>query len=121
MNRIVQGNLLRLEGCSSTLDIRTETAGRTAVMRLCGSATAELEADLADEILALVSAGMDIRLDCAGLDYISSTAQKKLMDIQLQYMEPLGRTLVICGVSRSIYALFQSSRLETQLNILRET
>lgn len=120
MNRIVRDNLLRLEGRSSALEVKTELIERTAVMKLHGSATAELETELADEILALVSAGKDIRLDCSELDYISSTAQKKLMDIQLQYIEPLGKTLVISGVSQSIYALFQSSRLETQLNIIRE-
>lgn len=120
MRRIVRGSLLRLEGRSSTLEIETELEGRTAVMRLRGSATAELQTELADEILAFVSAGRNIRLDCASLAYISSTAQKRLMEIQLQYIEPLGASLTISGVSPKIYALFQSSRLDTQLNIIQE-
>lgn len=120
MNRIVRDHLLRLEGRSSTMEIQTELEGDTAVMKLRGSATAELETELADEIIAWISVGKSIRLDCAELDYMSSTAQKKLMDIQMQYIEPLGATLVVCGVSQSLYALFQNIRLETQINIIQQ-
>lgn len=120
MNRTVRDGLLRLEGGSGVLEIWTELTGRTAVMRLSGSVTSELETELTDEILAFVSVGRDVLLDFSGLDYLAPTAQKALMDIQLRYVDRAGTRMEICGVSPGIYAQLQSSRLDTQLSIMRK-
>ena len=120
MNRTVTDGVLRLEGRGSALDIRSELSDRMAVMHLRGSVTAELESDLADEILAFVSVGRSVRLDFSELDYICATAQMKLMDIQLRYVDRAGVRMEICGVSPALYALFRSTRLETQLEIRRK-
>lgn len=119
MNRTVKGDLLRVEGRSRYLEILTAMQENTAVMELTGSVSADLETDLMDEILAFVSVGMDVRLDFSGLDYICSTAQKHLVDIQCEYMDKLGMHLEICGVSEPLYALLRSGKLDTQIKITR--
>ncbi|MGN1367599.1 MAG: STAS domain-containing protein [Aristaeellaceae bacterium] len=119
MNRTVKGDLLRIEGRNKSLEILTALQENTAVMKLTGSVSADLETDLMDEILAFVSVGRDVRLDFSGLEYICSTAQKRLVDIQCEYVDKLGTHLEICGVSAKIYALLRSGKMDTQIRIMR--
>lgn len=119
MNRTVTGDLLRIEVRNKRLEIRTVLEENTAVMKLTGSVCADLENDLMDEILAFVSVGRDVRLDFSGLDYICSTAQKRLVDIQCDYADKLGTKLEICGVSARLYALLRSSKMDTQIKIVQ--
>lgn len=120
MVRTVDGDLLKLEGKNKVLEIRTEIVENTAVMRLAGSVTADVETELMDEILAFISVGRNIQLDFAMLDHISNTAQMKLLDIQCNYVEKKNIEMEIVDVPAKLYALFRAVRLDTVLRIKRK-
>lgn len=120
MSRTVQGDRMIIRGKSKTLEIDSLVAGDTVMMHLKGAATADMEHDLTDEILAFVSAGKNIRMDFSGLEYIAHSVQMALAELQNRYVGPAGRIMEIAGVSDGMYAVFRSTRLETQLRIRRE-
>lgn len=120
MRRVVDGNMLMIQGSNKRLEIRTCIEGDDVFLELSGSVTAELENDLIDEILAFVSVGKNVKLDMKKMDHISSTCQKKLVEAEIGYVEKKGTTLELYNVTPRMYALFRSSRLDTQLRIRRE-
>ena len=64
--------------------------------------------------------GKHVRLDFAQLEYISSSAQNMLIDVQSRYADRIGVDMEICRVPEKLYAQFRFSRLDTQLRIRRE-
>lgn len=118
--RTVDGNLLRIKGNQKSLEICAVLEQDTAILQLTGSVTAELDHELADEILAFVSTGKNVRLDLKNLEHISNTFQRKLVEIQNEYIERSGVEMELFNVPAKLYERFKSGRLTTQLRIKRE-
>jgi len=120
VTRIVDGDLLRVIGRAESLEVYTEINGNTAIMHLVGSVTKDIEENLADEILALISVGRNIRIDLEKLEYISISFQTRLIEIQRKYVERAGVELELFNVPHSMYMQFISIRLDTQIRIRQE-
>lgn len=120
MNRTVHQQILRLEGRNRTLEIESEVREHTAILKLRGAITAELQDDFLDEILAFVSVGKKIELNFEGVEHIANTAQKKLIELQSDYIEKAALDMEISHVPEAIYRMFRQSRLDTQLRIKRD-
>ena len=120
MKRTVEGHTLTLENAGRRLIIDAKDVGVTVDIRLTGLLTAGMEDGFFDELLALISAGKNVRLNFAKLEHITHTAQKKLIDVQVLYADRVGVRLEICGVTDRMYASFRNSRLDTQLRIRQD-
>ena len=120
MTRTVDGDLLKITGYAKVLQVNTDMDGNAAIMHLAGSVTKDVEEDLADEILALISVRKNIRLDLGKLEYISNSFQTRLAEIQSQYVEKAGIELELFNVPHSMYMQFRSVRLDTQIRIKQE-
>ena len=93
-----------------------EEDGRIMV-GLTGVLRGDMEQVFKDELIALMTVGKDVVLDCRGLQYMASSCQDALLSTQ-QTADSMERgTLTLRNVPEKIYAEFQKTNLHELLMI----
>lgn len=85
---------------------------------LTGSLRSDTEQFLQDELVALATVGMDIVVDCQGLNYIANSCMNALLSAQ-QKIDSMqkGNSLVLCNVPENIYSEMMKLNLHELLMI----
>ena len=116
--RIFDGNSWSLLENEKTLltVCETEEDGKI-VIALSGILRSDMQHVFMDELVALITLGKDILLDCKNLQYIANACQDSLLSVQ-QTADSLNRgTLTLRQVPEKIYADFRETNLNELLMI----
>ena len=116
--RTYKGDGWSLSEDGETLLTVTETQenGKTLVA-LSGVLRSDMEHTFADELIALMTVGKDVWLDCKNLKYIANSCQDALLSVQ-QTADSINRgRLTLTKVPEDIYADFQRTNLHELLRI----
>lgn len=93
-----------------------EEDGKILVV-LSGCLRSDMEQMFKDELIALMTVGEDVILDCKDLEYIASACQDALLSTQ-QTADSINRgTLTLKNVSKTIFEEFQKTNLHELLMI----
>lgn len=94
----------------------TEEDGKVVVV-LRGELRSDMEYSFKDELVALMTVGKDVVLDCGQLRYIAGACQDALLSVQ-QIADSMERgTLTLRCVPADIYAEFEKTNLHELLMI----
>ena len=99
MIRRIQGDTASYcrEDGQLTAVLREQLSGDTATLWLRGSFGNEMAHELGDELEALASVDLSLRLDLSGVTYLAAYAQEELLTAQLA-VEKHHRRMVLCHV-----------------------
>ena len=117
-SRTYEGNSWSLiENGETLLTVReTEEDGKISVA-LSGMLRSDMEHVFKDELVALMTLGKNVLLDCENLQYIANACQDALLSVQ-QTADSINRgTLTLKKVPDRIYADFQKINLHELLRI----
>lgn len=118
--RTIDGGVMTVSRGGKVLVIRSEMREGVVRMKAQGAVTSLTEDDFVDEIIACLSAGRSVEIDLGGVSFMSSTAQRKLLEVQSKYVDKSGLAMELCEVGALLYQSFARSHLHTQLRIRRE-
>lgn len=99
------------------LTVKEAVVDGTVVMTLAGTLRSDMEHVFRDELLALMTVGMNVVLDCGQLQYIAGTCQDALLSVQ-QTADNINRgTLTLRHVPPAILAELEKTNLHELLMI----
>ena len=99
------------------LTVKEAVVDGTVVMTLAGTLRSDMEHVFRDELLALMTVGMNVVLDCGQLQYIAGTCQDALLSVQ-QTADNINRgTLTLRHVPSAILAELEKTNLHELLMI----
>lgn len=106
------------DNCKTILTVQETMKDTEILIGLTGSLRNDTEQFFQDELVALATVGMDIRVDCQKLDYICNSCMNALLSVQ-QKMDTMqkGGSLTLCNVPESIYAEMKKLNLHELLMI----
>lgn len=126
MKRIVNAEMFILEGEAKLLSaqpnrltIQGQVKEGIVYLELKGQMTSEMADDLVDELLAYLSAGLDLRLDFGDISYIAPAVIEKMIRMQLDYVEELGREMRLCHMPAFLIEWFKRNHYYQQFDIER--
>ena len=99
------------------LTVKEAVVDGTVVVTLAGTLRSDMEHVFRDELLALMTVGMNVVLDCGQLQYIAGTCQDALLSVQ-QTADNINRgTLTLRHVPSAILAELEKTNLHELLMI----
>lgn len=99
------------------LTVKEAVVDGTVVVTLAGTLRSDMEHVFRDELLALMTVGMNVVLDCGQLQYIAGSCQDALLSVQ-QTADDINRgTLTLCHVPPAILAELEKTNLHELLMI----
>lgn len=105
------------DGDQAVVTMKEETGERAITLKISGALRSDTELDFRDELMALVSVGSHVILDCAEITYMSNSCQFALLDVQ-QQMDQTGKgSLKLIHVPQNLYADFEKTNLSGLLDI----
>ncbi len=106
-----------IENGRTLLTVKEAEEGGKILISLSGCLRSDMEQMFKDELIALMTVGEDVILDCKDLQYIASTCQDALLSTQ-QTADSLNRgTLTLQNVPKTILEEFQKTNLHELLMI----
>ena len=91
------------------LRIKEDLNDTEVTISLCGNLISETTYDFLDELLALVSVGIDIIVDFSDVKYISASYIKALLKVQLKLDKKNKGTLKLTGMPDAVFAEFEKT------------
>ena len=108
--------LLSEEG-KTILTVRETMANDEILVALDGALRSDMEHIFRDELVALMTVGKDVVLDCEKLTYIAGACQDALLYVQHMADSIRRGTLTLRHVPEDIYAEFERTNLHELLMI----
>jgi anti-anti-sigma regulatory factor len=106
-----------IENGQTLLVVREIEKDGKILITLAGTLRSDMEQMFRDELIALISVGMDVILDCKDLQYMANACQDALLFVQ-QTADGINRgTLTLQNVPEPIYAEFEKTNLHELLMI----
>lgn len=105
------------EDGKTLLTVEEKEEDGTILIGLSGILRSDMEQIFKDELIALMTVGKDVVLDCRKLQYMASSCQDALLSTQ-QIADSMERgTLMLRNVPEAIYAELQKTNLHELLMI----
>ena len=99
------------------LTVGETVADGKVLVTLAGTLRSDMENVFKDELVALMTVGMDVVVDCGQLQYIAGSCQDALLSVQ-QTADSINRgTLTLCHVPAAILEEFERTNLHELLMI----
>ena len=99
------------------LTVKEAVVDGKVLVTLAGALRSDMENVFKDELVALMTVGMDVVLDCGQLEYIAGACQDALLSVQ-QTADNISRgTLTLCHVPAAILAELEKTNLHELLMI----
>ena len=97
------------DSSSNFLTIQEEEKEDSVLLTIAGELRSDVAHDLLDELIALATVGVNIRVDFGKVTYITPTVQHVFLRVQ-QKMDSMGKgTLTLRNLSQTIYHEFEST------------
>ena len=105
------------EGGRKILTVKEAVVDGKVLVTLTGALRSDMENVFKDELVALMTVGMDVVLDCGQLEYIAGACQDALLSVQ-QTADNISRgTLTLCHVPAAILTELEKTNLHELLMI----
>ncbi|MCQ2434197.1 MAG: STAS domain-containing protein [Oscillospiraceae bacterium] len=105
---IADDSILFLEGTKVVMRIKEELVGDSVRITLQGELRSELFQHFQDELLALISVGKDLELNCRGLEYVAPSCVGVLVQVE-QTVEQSGRTMKLVELPSAVNEEFEKT------------
>lgn len=105
---IVDDTIMFLEGTSIVLKMKEELIENSVRITLQGELRSELFQHFQDELLALISVGKDLELNCRGLEYVAPSCVGVLVQVE-QAVEQSDRTMKLVELPSAINEEFEKT------------
>ena len=98
-----------VDGDRTVLTMQEEEIEGGFILKLSGELRSDVAHDVYDEMVALITVGMDIIVDFEGVTYITATTQDIFRRVQIKSDELGKGSLTLCHLPRKILAEFEST------------
>ena len=116
---ILEGVKKPVSGEPNKLTMRSKADTGAVHVTLDGVITSEMQDDFADELLAYVSKGLNLRLDMEKVTYIAPAVIEKMIRLQCDYIERLGLQMLLVSMSQVLLEWFRKNHYSQQFSIQR--
>ena len=116
---ILEGVEKPVSGQPNKLTMRSKVDTGAVHVTLDGVITSEMQDDFADELLAYVSKGMNLRLDMEKVTYIAPAVIEKMIRLQCDYIERLGLQMLLVSMTQVLLEWFRKNHYSQQFSIQR--
>ena len=100
------------------MELIFETKGNTTIVNLNGRLDTSNYTELEEKLLKIITKGSAILVDCAGLDYISSSGLRVLL-LALKKAELTDSKLALCSLQDRIMEIFKISAFDSIFTIFQ--
>ena len=106
-----------IEDGKTLLTVKETEENGQILVKVSGTLKSEMEHAFKDELVALITVGMDVIVDCEQLQYIANACQEALLAVQ-QTADSINRgSLTLCHVPPAILEDFRRTNLHELLMI----
>ena len=118
LTRKIEGDsIVFYDGSAAVLTIREKELEEIVTVEMIGELRSDAVHEVLDELVALATVGINIAADLSGITYIAPTAQHIFLRTQ-QKIDSIGSgSLVLIGLSDTIYQEFEKTGLSELLMI----
>lgn len=118
LTRKIEGDsIVFYDGAAEVLSVREKESDDLVTVEMKGEMRGDTAHEVQDELIALATVGVNIAVDLSAVTYIAPTVQHIFLRTQ-QKIDSLGKgTLVLLGLSDTIYHEFEQTGLSELLMI----